>query len=139
MYLFLFLNNFFSLILQRCKDTLRGGRKGGEEKEREGEEKEREGGEKGRRGEREGEKKRGMERRKRGRERQKGGRRTRFQTIMVVKNECLLHTHTQTDRQCGAEKCCNASYKIPSLFVERSVTSMTSTHLEFPNLSLCIL
>ena len=54
MYLFLFLNNFFSLILQRCKDTLRGGRKGGEEKEREGEKKEKEGGEKGRRGEREG-------------------------------------------------------------------------------------
>ena len=51
MYLFLFLNNFFSLILQRCEDTLRGRRKGGEEKEKKGEEKEREGEEKEREGE----------------------------------------------------------------------------------------
>ena len=40
--LFLFLNNFFSLILQRCEDTLRGG-----EKESEGEERGREGGREG--------------------------------------------------------------------------------------------
>ena len=62
--LFLSLNNFFSLILQRCEDTLRGG-----EKESEGEE-------------------RGRERRE-GRERRKGGRdgwkKTRFQTMMTVK------------------------------------------------------
>ena len=66
-------------------------------------------------------------------------------TIMVVKTECLLNTrpHRQTDRQtdrlCGAENCCNASYKIPSLFAERSATSTTNTHLEFLNLGLCIL
>ena len=63
MYLFLFLDNFFSLILQRCKDTLRGGRKGGEEKR----------GRERRKGGREG-RKRGRERRKRERERKKGGR-----------------------------------------------------------------
>ena len=56
---------------------------------------------------------------------------------MVVKNECLLHTHTQTDSV--VKNCCNTSYKIPSLFAEWSVTGMINTHLEFLNLSLCIL
>ena len=90
MYLFLFLDNFFSLILQRCEDTLRGGRKGGEEK-------------------------RGRERRKRGRERRKGGRRTRFQTIMVVKNECLLHTHRQTDSVVQKTVVMQVTRSLPSL------------------------
>ena len=83
MYLFLFLDNFFSLILQRCEDTLRGGRKGGEEK--------------------------------RGRERRKGGRRTRFQTIMVVKNECLLHTHRQTDSVVQKTVVMQVTRSLPSL------------------------
>ena len=66
--LFLFLNNFFSLILQRCEDTLRGG-----EKESEGEERGREGGR---------ERREGRERRKGGRD---GWKKTRFQTMMTVK------------------------------------------------------